>query len=49
MTPDDELVGWFATRGREVEAIRALTGGIAATHMRRTPITEEPWPHWYEA
>jgi HEAT repeats len=41
MTPDDELVGWFATRGREVEALRALTGGITATHMRRTPITED--------
>jgi hypothetical protein len=41
MASDDELVGWFATRGREVEALRALTGGITATHMRRTPITEE--------
>ena len=41
MTADDELVGWFATRGQEVEALRALTGGITATHMRRTPISEK--------
>jgi HEAT repeat protein len=41
MASDDELVARFATRGREIEALRALTGGITATHMRRTPITEE--------
>ena len=34
MTPEQELVRLFGVKGRELDALRGLTGGVAATHLR---------------
>jgi HEAT repeat protein len=40
MTPEQELVQEFGRRGREVEALRGLAGGVSATHLRVAELTE---------
>jgi HEAT repeat protein len=40
MTRERELVQDFGRRGREVEALRGLTGGVSATHLRTAELTD---------
>jgi HEAT repeat protein len=35
-----EIVQWFSQRDRQVDALRALTGGVTATHLRTTRLTD---------
>jgi hypothetical protein len=34
VTPEQLLVRGFGQRGREVDSLRGLTGGVTATHLR---------------
>ena len=40
MTPEQQRVQEFGERGREIEALRGLAGGVTATHLRVTELTE---------
>src|SRR5436190_20008085 len=40
MTPEQGLVQEFGRRGREVEALRGLAGGVSATHLRVAELSE---------
>jgi vesicle coat complex subunit len=35
-----EIVQWFSCRDRQVDALRALTGGVTATHLRTARLTD---------
>ena len=41
MTPEQELVQLFGVKGREVDALRGLAGGVTATHLRTATLTNE--------
>ena len=38
---EEELVQLFGVRGRELEALRALTGGVTATHLRTAQLGDD--------
>jgi HEAT repeat protein len=40
MTPEQELVRPFGERGREMQALQGLAGGVTATHLRTAVLTE---------
>jgi HEAT repeat protein len=40
MTPEQGWVKDFGRRGAEVEALRSLAGGVSATHLRTTELTD---------
>jgi HEAT repeat protein len=39
MTPEEQLVQLFGRRGHELDAIRALAGGVTATELKRARLT----------
>jgi HEAT repeat protein len=39
MTPEEQLVQQFGRRGHELDSLRALAGGVTATHLRRARLT----------
>jgi HEAT repeat protein len=41
MSPERELVQRFGVKSREVEALRGLTGGVSATHLRTVVLSDE--------
>jgi HEAT repeat protein len=41
MTRAEEMVRRFGVRGRELEALRALTGGVTATHLRTARLSDD--------
>src|SRR5262249_40018576 len=40
MTTEREAVQWFARRDHQVDALRALTGGLTATHLRSARLSD---------
>ena len=41
VTPEQELVQLFGVRGRELDALRGVAGGVTATHLRSTTLSED--------
>jgi hypothetical protein len=39
VTPEQQLVRLFGVRGRELDALEGLAGGVTATHLRAATIT----------
>jgi HEAT repeat protein len=35
-----EMVQWFGRRDRQLDALRVLTGGVTATHLRKAQLTD---------
>jgi HEAT repeats len=41
VTREQELVQLFGVKGRELDALRELAGGVTATHLRTATLTED--------
>jgi HEAT repeat protein len=41
MTPQQELVQLFGVKGRELDALRGLAGGVTATYLRTARLSDE--------
>lgn len=41
VTPEEELVRLFGVKGRELDALRGLTGGVTAKHQRAARLTDD--------